>query len=954
MPKDKFHKIHTFQKYFTALSAVLITALCYSLWAVTIDRPKESQSSAADCTLSAQLVNPCRPLVGLAVGGYTQVANDSTSQFNYATKRLNNPNVLTNASLSVTTTKKFDIAHVYQAQGSNLFSNSTKSIISNGDYAQTFVNWKPLPSGFKWKDADGNNATVNSYIRTGAQAVKALGSRKIFLAIWHEPEDDVSTGSCTASANGASMGSPADYVNMWHNVRAIFNQEGVTNAVWAMNYMGFSKWNCLVPLLWPGNSYVDWVVYDPYAQNAESFGSSLQNLYNYLSQNSDTNHAYTSKPWGLAEHGYWNASGSSTESSAATYWNQAKTAIDNNTYPRLKMYMVFDTNVNGTSQVGMTFSGQPSTTEQTAFNGFSGAVLALQSGSGGGGTTPIPPTPPADTTAPSVSITVPTAGATVSKVTTVTATANDNIGVTEVKLYIDDTIIKDDVSGSDGWTSQWDTTKQANGVHTLKAIAYDAAGNTKTATISVAINNAGASSAAPSITSFSATPATVTVGNTTRLSWATSNTVSCSITPGGPTNSTATSWQTLAFSAAGPITYTLTCKNSAGTTASANTIVTVQPAPAPPSNVSLTTSATSIQAGQNVTLSWTSVGSTGCVLNPGSYNATGSSSSKIINNLKETTTFKVTCSNNAGSTDSNSVLVQVTAKSSTVQPPLIASFEAKPGSVDSNGTSTLSWTTSNVVADGCRLSPSPLTTASANGQWTTPPLTASASYTLTCKNSKNEVTSKSVSVTVANQPAPTAPAPATSKEIDSPAKSSSSTVKATTGQSVVDTQVEGKATQGQLITLEASTVTDSTKVDNISKVEFYNGDVLVQTATAAPFALDTKSMQPGTYSITQRTYFDDGSTSQQSQIVTIEAQSVSFSKGKNTIWFVAGGALLLVLAVVIALVLRRKIQAHDPNTVQDYDLTAPVDNQLSLPQNQTPSSVIHPDQHNDPTNGANQ
>jgi len=52
--------------------------------------------------------------------------------------------------------------------------------------------------------------------------------------------------------------------------------------------------------MWPGNSYVDWVVYDPYAQNSETFGSSLQNLYNYLSQNSDTNHAYTSKPWGLA------------------------------------------------------------------------------------------------------------------------------------------------------------------------------------------------------------------------------------------------------------------------------------------------------------------------------------------------------------------------------------------------------------------------------------------------------------------------------------------------------------------------------------------------------------------------------------------------------------------------------------------------------------------------------
>jgi len=614
------------------------------------------------------------------------------------------------------------------------------------------------------------------------------------------------------------------------------------------------------------------------------------------------------------------------------------------------MYMVFDTNVNGTSQVGMNFAGQPSTSEQSAFNGFAGAILALQSGSTGGGTTP----PPADTTVPTVSITVPVAGATVSKVTTVTASASDNVGVTEVKLYVDDTIIKDDTSATDGWTSAWDTTKQGNGVHTLKAIAYDAAGNNKTATISIAINNTTAPPAAPTISTFSANPATITAGNSTTLSWATSNAVSCSVTPGGPTDTTATSWQTMAFSSAGTTTYTLTCKNSAGVTTNATTTVTVQPAPMPPSNVVLTTSATSIQSRQSVTLSWTSVGSTSCTLNPGSYVASGSSSSKVVNNLKSTTTFKVTCTNNAGSTDSNSVLVQVTSgKSTGSQSPLISSFEARPSSTDVNGTSTLYWSTSNVVADGCRLSPSPLTTASANGQWTTPPLTTSTSYTLTCKNNKNETTSKSLSVMVASQPAPAAPAPATSEQIAAPTKSTSPTVTATTGQSVVNTQVNGKATRGQLVTLEASTVTDAAKVGNITKVEFYNGSTLMQTVAAAPFALNTESMQPGTYSITQRTYFDDGSTSQQSQIVTIEAQTVRFAKGKNTLWLVIGGGLLLVLAVFVTLLLRRKLMTNYSDVVQDYDLAPHADSPMSLPpQDQVPSSVVRPNGHDEPKNQA--
>ena len=55
---------------------------------------------------------------------------------------------------------------------------------------------------------------------------------------------------------------------MWHNVRARFDALGVTNVVWVMNYMGWKDWNCVVKDLWPGNDYVDWVMWDPYPKNA--------------------------------------------------------------------------------------------------------------------------------------------------------------------------------------------------------------------------------------------------------------------------------------------------------------------------------------------------------------------------------------------------------------------------------------------------------------------------------------------------------------------------------------------------------------------------------------------------------------------------------------------------------------------------------------------------------------
>lgn len=384
---------------------IFLLAFLFIVWTRPHHKGHALNSSA--CAVSAQLVNACRPWVGATVGGYSQAGSDTLSQLHYLNKRLNNPNVLTNPGQATTVSNKIDIAHVYHQQGSNLFSNSVKNVLNDATFPYVFVNWKPLPAGYTWQDAGGGNATVNNYIKTGAQSVKALGSRKIFLTVWHEPENDVSSGNCASNASGASMGSPASYVAMWQNVRAIFNQEGVSNVVWVMNYMGYSKWNCLVPMLWPGNSNVDWVVYDPYSGGGESYSNGVQNLYSYLSQNSDSAHAYTSKPWGLAEHGYNNANGNSSESNAATYWNQAKAAIDS--YPNLKMYLVFDTNVNGTTQVGLTFGGQPSVTEQTAFNGFANAILAKQSGSGGGSTGGATPVPQQAAVPPATASTAPTA-----------------------------------------------------------------------------------------------------------------------------------------------------------------------------------------------------------------------------------------------------------------------------------------------------------------------------------------------------------------------------------------------------------------------------------------------------------------------------------------------------------------------------------------------------------------
>jgi hypothetical protein len=87
-----------------------------------------------------------------------------------------------------------------------------------------------------------------------------------------------------------------------------------------------------------------------------------------------------------------------------------------------------------------------------------------------------------DTTAPTVSLSAPAAGATVSGVSTVvSATASDNVGVVGVQFKLDgENLGTEDLASP--YSINWDTTQVADGSHVLSAVARDAAGNTRTST----------------------------------------------------------------------------------------------------------------------------------------------------------------------------------------------------------------------------------------------------------------------------------------------------------------------------------------------------------------------------------------------------------------------------------------------------------------------------------------
>ena len=139
------------------------------------------------------------------------------------------------------------------------------------------------------------------------------------------------------------------------------------------------------------------------------------------------------------------------------------------------------------------------------------AARAVSVASGGG---------TVDTTPPTIGFSSPTDGSTVSGTASLQVTANDNVGVSSVRVSVDGTLLgTDNVSP---YMFSWNTTFVNNGPHTLTATASDAAGNASSASITVTVSNAG-DTTPPAITITSPLDGATASGNVSVLVNATDN-----------------------------------------------------------------------------------------------------------------------------------------------------------------------------------------------------------------------------------------------------------------------------------------------------------------------------------------------------------------------------------------------------------------------------------------------
>ena len=96
------------------------------------------------------------------------------------------------------------------------------------------------------------------------------------------------------------------------------------------------------------------------------------------------------------------------------------------------------------------------------------AIFAIGGCGGGSSPPPPPPPPPPDTTAPTVSPVQAPPG-TVNRIVTLTVTASDNVSVTEVRFFVDGTLLGN--VNAAPYVIDWDTSGETEGDHDLSAEA---------------------------------------------------------------------------------------------------------------------------------------------------------------------------------------------------------------------------------------------------------------------------------------------------------------------------------------------------------------------------------------------------------------------------------------------------------------------------------------------------
>jgi len=261
------------------------------------------------------------------------------------------------------------------------------------------------------------------------------------------------------------------------------------------------------------------------------------------------------------------------------------------------------------------------------------------------------------------------------------------------------------------------------------------AGNTYVFSLTVTNQDGLSSTATTSVTSvtssstqivqFTASPASISAGQTSTLTWVVQNATSVNISGIGNVNATSGS---VGVTPTTTTTYTLTATGAAGTVTQTQTVTVGASSNGTPQIVRFEASPLTIASGQQSTLSWTTNGATSVSISGvGTVTANGSTTVSPT----QTTTYTLTATNSSGSV---SAPVTVTVSGASV--PQIVTLVATPQNISPGQSTKICWQVTGATSIG--ITPGVGTNLNANDCATVSP-TVSTTYTLTATNAQGQI-----------------------------------------------------------------------------------------------------------------------------------------------------------------------------------------------------------------------
>jgi hypothetical protein len=265
-------------------------------------------------------------------------------------------------------------------------------------------------------------------------------------------------------------------------------------------------------------------------------------------------------------------------------------------------------------------------------------------------------------------------------------------------------------------------TASAGQAYVFKLTVTDSGGLTSSALTTVSTR-----STSMSISSFYATPSSIAAGASTQLSWVVVGADSVNISPAlGNVSAAGTSTVTPTETT----TYTLTATSN-GVSIHSTVTVTVG-STSGPQILRFEANPMSVQAGQQVTLSWATSGATSASISGGVGTVAANGSTTVT--PAQTTTYTLTATSSDGKTVTSPLTVTVGAAAV----PQVLAFTASPVSIDAGASAKVCWQVTG--ASSISIVPNIGTGLSANDCASVNP-TATTTYTLTATNSSGQMQS---------------------------------------------------------------------------------------------------------------------------------------------------------------------------------------------------------------------